>query len=246
MHGHFAGLSPPTQVKVQPPSPYFPDAASPGSEVSSHTHHDESQFDNSGYGDPFGKPRLGHTLQGAGDDDVDDDGYNWTQFLPPDVELSRGEHDTVLDTFFKFFSSWCYRTIPDLFLRDMRRYLEQTKTLTIDLPQSPLDEKPLNVLPKTVHYTPMLHNAILALALAYSDVPQLSKRSTRVRFINQAKSTLEIECARPSLACVQALSYIASFYSGEGEQTLGFLYFGMSVRMSQARESTFRESYCEF
>jgi hypothetical protein len=174
-------------------------------------------------------------------EDDEDDQYDWREMLPHDIELSRTEHDTLLDTFFKFFSSWCYRTIPDLFLRDMRRYLEGTRTITInDNPQSsPSFQKPAASGPKTVHYSPMLHNAILAIALAYSDDPVLSSKSTRQRCIEQAKSTLELECSRPSLSCVQALAYIASFYSGEGEQTLGYLYFGMSIRMSQACEYYF-------
>jgi hypothetical protein len=123
----------------------------------------------------------------------------------------------------------------------MRRYLEGTRTITInDNPQSsPSFQKPAASGPKTVHYSPMLHNAILAIALAYSDDPVLSSKSTRQRCIEQAKSTLELECSRPSLSCVQALAYIASFYSGEGEQTLGYLYFGMSIRMSQACEYYF-------
>lgn len=168
--------------------------------------------------------------------DEEEDGYDWKQMLPQDVDLSRTEHDTLLDIFFKVFASWCYRTIPDLFLRDMRRYLENTRVVKVESAQSLPEQKPIAAGPKAVHYTPMLHNAILSLALAYSDEPRLSSRATRARFVEQAKSTLETECSRPSLACVHALAYIASFYSGEGEQTLGFLYFGMSIRMSQACE----------
>jgi hypothetical protein len=220
----FHGLSPPTTGGIGVP-PYL-DPSSPGGD-SEH---------------PGTEQYLGAALKGIGSpnavgDDDDDDQYDWKQMLPQDVDLSRKEHDTLLDIFFKFFSSWCYRTVPDLFLRDMRRYLEGTRTLPVEDPQSPSEEKKVVIVgPKTVHYTPMLHNAILSLALAYSDDPMLSKRSTRAKFVEKAKSTLESECSRPSLACVQALAYIASFYSGEGEQTLGFLFFGMSIRMSQARK----------
>lgn len=218
--GGFASLSPPTTGV-----PYF-DPSSPGSDSVSHEPHTiDSQF--------FGQNALSpNTVQDEGEDR-----YDWRLVLPEDVDITRTEHDTLLDTFFKFFSSWCYRTIPDLFLRDMRRYLEATERRMPENSQSPSEEKPVITGPKTVHYTPMLHNAILAVALAYSDDQRLSRRSTRAKFVEKAKSTLEQECSRPSLACVQALAYISSFYSGEGEQTLGFLFFGMSIRMGQARKS---------
>jgi hypothetical protein len=212
-------LSPPTGGSAGVP---YLDAGSPGSEN-------------------FGAEQasIGQFLSASREQlsDEDEDHYDWKQMLPQDVELTRTEHDTLLDIFFKVFSSWCYRTVPDLFLRDMRRYLENTRTVKVESSQSPSsEEKHITVGPKAVHYTPMLHNAILSLALAYSDDTRLSSRSTRARFVEKAKSTLETECSRPSLACVHALAYIASFYSGEGEQTLGFLFFGMSIRMSQACE----------
>ncbi|CCA66394.1 hypothetical protein PIIN_00080 [Serendipita indica DSM 11827] len=219
--GLFANLSPPPgSASVG----YF-DPASPGSDQ---TGQEPSTIDHIF---SASNPRGAFSPNAVADDD-DDDHYDWRLVLPKDIDISRTEHDTVLDTFFKFFSSWCYRTIPDLFLRDMRRYLENSQVL--EKSQNLEDEKATVTGPKTVHYTPMLHNAILSIALAYSEDPMLSSRSTRAKFVQQAKSTLEIECSRPSLACVQALAYIASFYSGEGEQTLGFLYFGMSIRMSQA------------
>jgi hypothetical protein len=220
--GPFGNLSPPTSGV-----PYY-DPSSPGSDSAGQEPHSiDQQF--------LGQNALSpNTVR----DDDGEERYDWKQMLPQDIELTRTEHDTLLDVFFKFFSSWCYRTVPDLFLRDMRRYLEGTETRLPENPQSPSDEKPVITGPKTVHYTPMLHNAILSIALAYSDDPMLSRRSTRAKFVEKAKSTLEMECSRPSLACVQALAYIASFYSGEGEQTLGFLFFGMSIRMSQARKSS--------
>lgn len=224
--GLFQTLSPPNTGGGG--APYL-DASSPGSDNFGIEQNAIDQI----LGGNYQRDQFTPNPQG---DDEDEDRYDWKQMLPQDVDLTRMEHDTLLDIFFKVFSSWCYRTIPDLFLRDMRRYLENTRVVKPENPQSSSEEKLVTIGPKSVHYTPMLHNAILSIALAYSDDPQLSKRSTRAKFVEQAKSTLEIECSRPSLACVHALAYIASFYSGEGEQTLGFLFFGMSIRMSQARE----------
>ncbi|KAG8842191.1 hypothetical protein FRC20_004583, partial [Serendipita sp. 405] len=227
----FAGnVSPPSQgayANISPPAtsaiPFY-DAPSPGSD---HTSYEPAKIEQM-----LGFQR-GPTSPNTHVEEDGEDGYDWRQMLPQDVEISRVEHDTVLDIFFKVFSSWCYRTIPDLFLRDMRRYLEIMHSASHEHSET-VDGTPIGPRPKTVHYTPMLHNAILSIALAYSDDPILSRRSTRAKFVEQAKSTLEVECSRPSLSCVQALAYIASFYSGEGEQTLGFLFFGMSIRMSQA------------
>ena len=193
-----------------------------------------------------------HPLRGAKSGADLEEEYDWAQFLPR-VQFTREEHDTLLDVFFKFFSSWCFRTEPEEFLIDMRKYLTATypghrrgdvndssqdalTSPSVDHHDSQSDV-PIKV-PKVAHYTPMLHNSILALALAYSDNPYLSTLKTRALFADQAKRYLEAECARPSLACVHALGYLASYYSGQGEQNLGFLFFGMSVRMSQARKFT--------
>ncbi|EPQ54782.1 hypothetical protein GLOTRDRAFT_77517, partial [Gloeophyllum trabeum ATCC 11539] len=111
------------------------------------------------------------------------------------------------------------RVVPELFLRDMYVFLSVSET-----------EPP----PKTAHYSPMLHNALLALALAFSDKPHLRDVETRRRFAAQAKKDIETECERPNISVVHALSLIGSFHSTQGEQTLGYMYFGMSSRMSQA------------
>ncbi|OBZ70244.1 Nitrogen assimilation transcription factor nit-4 [Grifola frondosa] len=145
--------------------------------------------------------------------------FDWARHLPPEVPLSRAEHDRILDILFKFFTSWGLRLVPELFLRDMHR------TLSIPPNQPP---------PKTAHYSPMLHNAALALATAFSDDPLIRDVRYRELFARKAKSYIEAECQRPSISLVSALSTIASFHSTQGEQSLGYLYFGMSGRMSQA------------
>ncbi|KZT28805.1 hypothetical protein NEOLEDRAFT_1239318 [Neolentinus lepideus HHB14362 ss-1] len=143
----------------------------------------------------------------------------WRRYLPSEVPLDRADHDFLLDLCFKFFTSWCMRVVPELFLRDMYIFLSVSET-----------EPP----PKTPHYSPMLHNALLALSLAFSDKPHLKDVNTRRMFANQAKTDIEKECERPSISVVHALSLIGSFHSTQGEQTLGYMYFGMSSRMSQA------------
>lgn len=72
----------------------------------------------------------------------------------------------------------------------------------------------------------MLHNALLALGMAFSDDPRVRDLGTRQRFAAVAKQLMETECTTPNLSVVQALSILGSFHSSQGEQTLGYLYFG--------------------
>ncbi|GLB39659.1 putative fungal specific transcription factor [Lyophyllum shimeji] len=156
-------------------------------------------------------------------DGVDEQNYNpdfdWSRYLPASVPLDRKEHDKLLDLLFKFFMSWCLRIVPDLFLRDMHQSLSTPRS------QTP---------PKTAHYSPMLHNALIAVATAFSDDPRIRDIKSRQAFAANAKSYIESECQQPNISVMHALSVLGSYHSGLGEQTLGYLYFGMSARISQA------------
>jgi hypothetical protein len=80
--------------------------------------------------------------------------------------------------------------------------------------------------PKTPHYSAMLHNALISLALAFADDPELCDMRSRQYFARKAKEYIESECQRPSLAVLHALSILGSFHSTQGDQTLGYIYFG--------------------
>lgn len=123
--------------------------------------------------------------------------------------LTRQEHDIALDRFFRFFCSWSMRIIPHFFLRDLA------------IATTSPNPKPL-----TNHFSPMLHNIVVATALSYSDSPALKERSLRDRFIAKAKSCLDGEAQKPALSGVQSLALLSSYYSGQAEQSLGFMYFG--------------------
>jgi hypothetical protein len=164
-------------------------------------------------------------------DGVDDSHYNpdfdWSRHLPPEVPLERREHDKyvprpycyfcslnvsrLLDLLFKFFASWCLRIVPPLFLRDMWRALI-----------GPSSQPP----PKTTHYSPMLHNALMAFATAYSDNPRIRDLKSRQYFAQLAKSYIDKECQSPNISVVHALSILGSFHASQGDQTLGYMYFG--------------------
>ena len=129
----------------------------------------------------------------------------------------------VLDLLFKFFACWGFRVIPELFLRDMHRALS-----------IPPDEVP----PRLSHYSPMLHNAILALATAFSDNPNIRNNQMRDRLAQKAKEYLETECQKPNLSVINALNTLASYHSSRGEQSLGYLYFGMHYDDTMGRLET--------
>lgn len=73
----------------------------------------------------------------------------------------------------------------------------------------------------------MLHNAILALATAFSDDPMVLNIEFRRHFACKAKSYIETDSLQPSVCLVSALGLIATFHSSRGEQSLGYLYAGM-------------------
>ena len=82
---------------------------------------------------------------------------------------------------------------------------------------------------KTAHYSPMLHNSMLAVATAFSDEPAIKAPATRQLFADKAKSFLEDECELPKLSAMTALSILANYYSSTNHPTLGYIYFGRLV-----------------
>ncbi|KAJ6616846.1 hypothetical protein B0H10DRAFT_2035936 [Mycena sp. CBHHK59/15] len=149
--------------------------------------------------------------------------FDWSRHLPSQVPLDRREHDKVLDLCFKFFTMWCMRVVPALFLRDMYRALSIPRTRTP---------------PKTPHYSPMLHNALVALATAFSDDPRIRDLKSRQYFAAAAKNYIEEECQKPNISVVHGLSILGSFHSSQGDQMLGYMYFGASKYQSQHVDSS--------
>jgi len=129
----------------------------------------------------------------------------------------------ILDLLFKFYVPWCLRIVPALFLRDMY--------LALRLPASHTPQK-------TAHYSPMLHNALIALATAFSDNPHLRNLKTRLTFLEKAKSYIDIECDCPNISVVSGLAMIGNFYSSMAQQGLGYLYFGSEFFIPPASHLT--------
>ncbi|KAK0469221.1 uncharacterized protein EV420DRAFT_15384 [Desarmillaria tabescens] len=173
-------------------------------------------------------PKKSHVLQiSDGDGNYYDPDFDWSRHLPSVVPLDRKEHDRVLDLLFKFFTPWCCRVVPELFFRDMRR------AISVPAHQTP---------PRTAHYSPMLHNALVALATAFSDDPQIRDFKSRNYFADEAKRRWEDECRKPTISVAQALSILSSFHTTNGDHTIGYMYFGLSTRVGQALGLSFDSS----
>ncbi|KAJ7704436.1 fungal-specific transcription factor domain-containing protein [Mycena rosella] len=172
--------------------------------------------------DAFEDPNACYALlvDGADVSDPNQD-IDWSRNLPPEVALERKEHDKsifrALDLSFKFMTIFCMRIVPPLFLKDMHRALSV-----------PRSQRP----PKTPHYSPMLHNALLSLALMFSDDPYARDPKTRQIFADTAKSCLEAQCQKPDISLVQALAFLGTYYADVDDRIVADLYFGMSSRMS--------------
>jgi hypothetical protein len=128
----------------------------------------------------------------------------------------------MLDLFFKFFSIFSLRVVPSLFLRDMYRAL-----------RVPSWQPP----PKTPNYSPMLHNAILAVASVFSDDPRIRNANRRKYFVVAATACLEAECEKPTVSLVHSLSLLGTYFStSEDLKILGDGYFAMSARVGLSRK----------
>ncbi|KAF8313798.1 hypothetical protein DL93DRAFT_2167602 [Clavulina sp. PMI_390] len=137
----------------------------------------------------------------------------WATYLPHDVNgnplITRAQHDSVLMKCFLFITPLTLRVIPHLFLRDLANWTA-----------SP------NPKPNLAHYSPMLHNVILAISLAFSDIPEMRSREFRDKFIVEAKKWHDQEMEHPNLSTVQGLALLSTYYSSWGEHTLGWNTFG--------------------
>lgn len=153
--------------------------------------------------------------------------HDYRLFLPRTVQLSHAQHSIILDRFFRFFSSWGLRVSPQLFMQDMIR--------AVMLP-------PNTPPARFSHYSPFLHNIILAIALMWADEEHLCNADTRSLFAEHAEKFLSVELARPTLATVQGLALKSSLHSTLGDHTSGWAYFGMAERVCLSRECILLDS----
>lgn len=85
--------------------------------------------------------------------------------------------------------------------------------------------------------SPLLVAAINALASRYSDRSEVrmdpnDANTAGELFAMQAKAMLHHECVAPTIATVQATALLALYSSGVNQESLGWMYSGMAVRMA--------------
>lgn len=145
------------------------------------------------------------------------------------------------------------RVIPSLFLRDMFRVLHTPFKLRRPRGQIPVTGHVFTT--RTAHYSPLLHNSIMAVATVFSNPrpvveinlinpanlnsnnssasktptavssTQLARHRARI-FAAHSKSFIEPECEQPSISALLGLGLLASYHTGESQQSLGFMYCG--------------------
>ncbi|QRV82125.1 Fungal specific transcription factor domain [Ceratobasidium sp. AG-Ba] len=145
---------------------------------------------------------------------------DWHRHLPNlgDVQLSRHEHDIILERFFNYQVIWLLPLVPDVFLHNMLYSVTHAAPLEVLMP----------------YYSPVLHCSMLAFAAALSDDPKISSEAVRDKFAAKAKQLLDSDFARPTPSLVQALALLAEHCCGLGERDAGYMYLGMSARAAQA------------
>ena len=102
---------------------------------------------------------------------------------------------------------------------------------------------------KNAHYSPLLHNAMLALATSRcSDIFANAYTSGQTRnlidasaaaaaFMQRARWLIEEEAINPMTSTAKGLMLLGSCHNTVGSLSLGWFYEGMAVRMAQASES---------
>lgn len=75
---------------------------------------------------------------------------------------------------------------------------------------------------RTSYYSTLLHNALLSLAVSYSDDPRLTESDAGLKFAARAKEAIEDEAERPMLSTVQGLMLLGSYHSGNARHGLGW------------------------
>ncbi|WWC70565.1 uncharacterized protein I206_104516 [Kwoniella pini CBS 10737] len=158
--------------------------------------------------------RLNHEMSPESPDPLP---YGYARHLPQDVYITEEQHDQAINRFFQFYASWGQRSNPILFRQDLHTALYTNSDV------------------KTPHYSPMLHNAILAIALGFSDEAFLRTSEIRRVFAKKAKDFIDYEGMNPTVATVQAFAHLASYHMGLNMDDTRLLKKG-NVTSAQARD----------
>jgi hypothetical protein len=90
-------------------------------------------------------------------------------------------------------------------------------------------------------YSPLLHNALLAISLGFLDDPALSPINVRSHFAAHAARFLQAELERPMISTIYGLILLARFHGAASANELGYMYSGMALRCAQSSECTWSD-----
>lgn len=154
-----------------------------------------------------------HSLRVASSLEARMQGIAAARSLPEYYEPSEDLRDHLLTLFWAWQNSWQYIVPREPFVRE----------LYVSGPQR--------------YCTPLLLNAILALASRYSDRVELrtdpgDANTAGSVFAAQAKTMLHYEYDAPTTSTVQATALLGLFWAAVDREGLGFMYIGMASRMA--------------
>lgn len=89
---------------------------------------------------------------------------------------------------------------------------------------------------RTVHYSPFLHNVVLALALLLAPECMLSTDHALIaskQLVHHATEMIDTEMRKPLTTTARALMLLGTFYFHDRQRNLGWLYEGMGARTAQ-------------
>ena len=89
---------------------------------------------------------------------------------------------------------------------------------------------------RTSYYSPVLHNAILAVACELSDDPRAGNKEVGATLLRASQHELFVEGDRPTLSTVQGVLLIGHYFTCIGKHGLGYFYTGIAIRMCHTRE----------
>lgn len=87
---------------------------------------------------------------------------------------------------------------------------------------------------RTAHYSPLLHNVVLALGVAFLDIPVEVREQLGIAFSKRAKDLLEEEAETAMLSTVSGVLLLGSYHASVARHNLGFIYSGIGLRLVQA------------
>lgn len=140
----------------------------------------------------------------------------------PSPELDQVTHDEVLRLFFDCFNPQCMWVNEKEFRADLRT--APVVGGTVIRPR------------QSANYSPMLHNIILAIGVAFLQIDPLVRDRLRVAFSRRAKDLFEDEVESAMLSTISGVLLLGSYHAIVARQNLGFVYAGVGFRLVQARE----------